>query len=69
MTDKTPNPGSKEAIEAGCGCPVMDNHHGDGIPMVDPDTKQIRRAYWVDATCPMHGDKSGISVVEEQQGN
>lgn len=69
MTDKPPNPGSKEAIEAGCICPVMDNHHGAGIPMVDPDTKAIRHAYWVNATCSIHGEKSRVSVVEEQQGN
>lgn len=29
MTD-TPNPGSKEAIDKGCTCPVLDNGHGRG---------------------------------------
>ena len=24
----TPNPGSREAIEQGCTCPVMDDAHG-----------------------------------------
>lgn len=24
------NPGSKEAIKAGCSCPVLDNSHGKG---------------------------------------
>lgn len=26
----TPNPGSSEAIAAGCICPVLDNAHGRG---------------------------------------
>jgi hypothetical protein len=30
MTDKKYNPGSKEAISAGCKCPVLDNSHGKG---------------------------------------
>lgn len=25
-----PNPGTKEAIRAGCTCPVLDNSHGKG---------------------------------------
>lgn len=28
MKDGTPNPGSDEAIEIGCECPVLDNAHG-----------------------------------------
>ena len=27
---EVPNPGSEEAIEAGCICPVLDNEHGKG---------------------------------------
>ena len=27
---KKPNPGTKEAIDAGCTCPVLDNRHGRG---------------------------------------
>lgn len=27
-----PNPGSWEAIDAGCACPVYDNCHGKGRP-------------------------------------
>ena len=27
---KTPNPGSREAQEKGCTCPVMDNNYGKG---------------------------------------
>jgi hypothetical protein len=28
--EKTPNPGSDEALDAGCTCPVLDNAHGKG---------------------------------------
>ena len=44
-----PNPGSPEAVEKGCTCPIIDNHHGEGFPC---DGKQ---AFWIDATCPLHG--------------
>lgn len=27
---KQPNPGTKEAIKAGCSCPVLDNQRGRG---------------------------------------
>lgn len=30
MKNHIPNPGSKEAQEKGCKCPVMDNHYGKG---------------------------------------
>lgn len=30
MTDEFLPPGSDEAIEAGCTCPVLDNAHGEG---------------------------------------
>ena len=26
-----PNPGTQEAIDAGCQCPVLDNRHGRGF--------------------------------------
>lgn len=30
MPDKVPNPGSDEALNLGCLCPVLDNGHGRG---------------------------------------
>lgn len=42
-------PGSPEAIEAGCTCPVLDNHHGAGIPA------EHGPLYWYTAGCPVHG--------------
>lgn len=29
-SQKQPNPGSQEAIDRGCSCPVMDNSYGRG---------------------------------------
>lgn len=42
-------PGSKEAVEAGCTCPVMDNNHGLGL-RVDGKTYFFRAQ-----NCPLHG--------------
>lgn len=28
--DSKPNPGSDEALDQGCTCPVLDNNHGRG---------------------------------------
>jgi hypothetical protein len=49
-----PNPGTKEAIEAGCTCPVMDNNYGKGIPIKTKDGT-IQTAYWMEDNCPLHG--------------
>lgn len=72
MNTKTPNPGSEEAIAAGCNCPVIDNHYGRGIPMRNPDDNKIEIAFWMTADCVLHGIKDTaplIDVVEELQGN
>ena len=45
------NPGSDEAIDAGCTCPVLDNHHGKGIPI------NGRITFYINEGCPIH-DKS-----------
>ena len=44
----TPNPGSNEAIDQGCTCPVLDNCHGNM-----PDGN-----YWITEDCPLHGTRS-----------
>lgn len=69
MNITTPNPGSEEAIAAGCNCPVTDNHYGKGIPMRNPDNNKIELAFWMTADCVLHGLKSGTEVAIEQQGN
>lgn len=40
------NPGSPEAVKAGCTCPVMDNSHGEGRP----DGQFV-----ISMDCPLHG--------------
>lgn len=51
MTEEQPNPGSPEAIEKGCKCPVMDNHYGKGVFLGDSGPH-----FWRLASCPLHGD-------------
>ena len=45
------NPGSPEAVESGCTCPVIDNHHGKGVPSGD----MLHRNFWIAETCHLHG--------------
>lgn len=61
-SDLTPahNPGSPEAIAAGCTCPVIDNHHGKGVP-----TSTGERLFWYDAACPMHGTPTWPLTAKE----
>jgi len=47
----TPNPGSDEAIEQGCTCPVYDNARGKGI------MGEERFGFWLNKYCPLHGEK------------
>ena len=42
-----PNPGSREAVEQGCKCPVYDNWRGD------PELGRIRGFIVVEG-CPLH---------------
>jgi len=46
-----PNPGSQEAIDAGCRCPVMDNHYGAGA-YNDENGEPL---FWINEDCPIHG--------------
>ena len=41
------NPGSKEAIAAGCTCPVIDNHYGRGYRGIDG-------SFIYTVGCPVH---------------
>ena len=47
------NPGSPEAIEAGCICPVMDNNHGRGVYIGENE----HPIFWQNMDCPVHGTK------------
>lgn len=44
-----PNPGTEEAVESGCRCPISDNHYGEGV-MIDGKIE-----YWINGDCPLHG--------------
>lgn len=51
-----PNPGSNEAIDQGCTCPVLDNAHGRGVPWpredgLDPNEHP---SFYVVEGCPIH---------------
>jgi hypothetical protein len=47
-TKTRPHPGSKEAEEQGCTCPIFDNARGHGA-CGQPNI------FWVNADCPIHG--------------
>lgn len=51
-------PGSNEAIDKGCACPVLDNGHGRGYL---GDGKKF--GWVINGTCPLHG-----GVVHEDLG-
>lgn len=42
-----PNPGSHEALAAGCECPVLDNNHGEFAPWPP-------FGWWTAEGCPVH---------------
>lgn len=48
MEKKILNPGSDEAIEAGCECPIMDNGHGQGY-------MGQKGIFVMIECCPIHG--------------
>ena len=58
MPDIIPNPGSDEAIEQGCTCPVMDNAHGAGFPW--GEDSEI--CFWTTADCPLHGSNENATT-------
>lgn len=49
-TERVPNPGSNEAREQGCTCPVWDNHKGEGRPLPDGTHEFI-----YNRNCTLHG--------------
>jgi hypothetical protein len=59
--DPTPNPGSPEAYEQGCLCPILDNHYGKG---------RGKNQFWINANCPLHGSPpEEESQPEEEKTN
>ena len=41
-----PNPGSDEALDLGCKCPILDNNHGKHVPW--------QGGYIIVEGCPVH---------------
>ena len=50
-------PGSKEALQKGCTCPVMDNGHGKGLYF----DKNGVPVFWFNLDCPIHGNAEKIN--------
>lgn len=59
-----PNPGSDEALDLGCSCPVLDNHHGLGA-QIDPKTGKVM--FWYTEGCPVHSLGTPPSHTAEQR--
>ena len=49
------NPGSEEAVAAGCKCPVLDNGHGKGIYGGGVKNEKGKVIFWINEDCPLHG--------------
>ena len=62
MTDTKPNPGSPEAVQQGCLCPVMDNNNGEGRPLGG-----AANAFWINYACPLHGGKRDLMKFGEKK--
>ena len=50
-------PGSPEAVENGCECPIIDNGYGKGA-YKDPKGNPV---YWFSKECPLHGESEEIN--------
>lgn len=50
MIEHEPAPGSDEALDAGCECPVLDNGHGRG-------RFGEGEQYVYNLACPVHGEQ------------
>jgi hypothetical protein len=56
---KKPNPGSTEASNSGCLCPIIDNGHGKGYlgGVTDDTGKPI---FVINDRCPLHGSSNYV---------
>lgn len=52
-----PNPGSREAIEQGCTCPVLDNAHGGGAYGGAAKDRDGKLLFWTSQDCPLHAPR------------
>jgi hypothetical protein len=49
------NPGSKEAQDAGCTCPILDNEYGKGVYV-----ENGKPVFWIVQGCPLHDTKEWL---------
>ena len=49
MNENSPKPGSKEAVEQGCTCPVRDNRNGKGVFGARDGVD-----FWINENCQLH---------------
>lgn len=54
-------PGSKEAQDAGCICPVLDNARGRGFPVDGVP------AFWITDGCPVHAAPTS-PITDDRKG-
>jgi hypothetical protein len=47
--DTIPNPGSDEAVDLGCSCPIMDNSYGEGY-------MEMEGVFVYNVGCSLHGE-------------
>ena len=52
--NEIPNPGSFEAVEAGCTCPIHDNNYGEGNQNSGGHLHDGLTTFWITAGCPIH---------------
>lgn len=58
---KSPHPGSKEAMDSGCTCPVADNHHGKGYG------GNGEKYGWIqNEDCPLHSPEGKLRKDDRQ---
>lgn len=62
MNTQTPNPGSPEAVEQGCTCPVYDNAHGRGF---GGDGEQW--GWWITEKCPLHDQRASDAAKRGEE--
>lgn len=58
--DDKPTPGSKEAVDTGCICPVYDNHYGRGY-----GGEGEKYGWCVNGECPLHAIKDDAVITRE----
>jgi hypothetical protein len=61
-----PSPGSDEALDLGCTCPVLDNAHGKGAQGTW-DKPEGEKLFWITWGCPLHAPKTTCTDENAQE--